>query len=216
MAPPQPPPVQPGPPPGFGLQPPPTPPPPSNAPSPIGLAVAGVGLALLCVSMLLPRVKIDDPEGSFSFYSYSGLLGFGGFGIDTSTVVLSVALVAAVGLSAHRNPAMRWPARIAAIGTAALTAAFAYHPVTLMRQYAENTANSESYDEFGEETTAAEVDISAENGVYLAVIAVALLALSTFFMQARRRTYLLPVQPYQQPVPAGRPGADATITVNPG
>ncbi|WP_156036830.1 hypothetical protein [Glycomyces sp. NRRL B-16210] len=144
--PPQPPqqPSQPGPPTGFIPQPPPRP---SDAPSPIGLIVAGIGLALLCVSALLPRFNVDDLDGGFSFYMYSGVFGNVST-LDASTAVLSLALVTAVALSAHRNPGVRWPARLGAIGAAALTATFAYYPVVAMRQYAENFTN---YDEFGQE-----------------------------------------------------------------
>lgn len=190
-----------------------TPPrPPSDAPSPVGLAVAGVGLAILCVSMMLPRVKVDDPENTFGSYSFAGLFGLSTYSVDTPTVVMSVALLAAVGISAHRSPALRWPARLGAIGSAALTAAFSYHPVMEMRQFAENSASSNDY--YGEETASAisQVEITADGGVYLVVIGVALLAVSTFFMQRRLAQAYAP----PPPAPAGWPGAEPTITVNPG
>lgn len=204
--------THPGPPTGFIPQP--LPPRPSDAPSPIGLIVAGIGLALLCVSTLLPRVNVDDPEGTFTFYSYAGIFG-SGTTLDASTTVLSLALLAAVAVSAHRHPGVRWPARLGAIGAAALTATLAYYPVVAMRQYAEDFTG---YDEFGEETPTSLVEVSAENGVYIAVFAVVILAASTFLMQVRMsRHYPAPQpRPPQQQVPAGWPGADPTITVTPG
>jgi hypothetical protein len=212
MAPPPPgPPLQFGPPP---QQPPPHPAPDgqASAPSPLGLGVAGVGLALLCVSLLLPRIKIDDPDGEFSFYSLSGVYSTGsGFGIDTATVVLALALLAAVGFSALRNAAPRWPARLGAVGAAALTAAVAYHPVTQLRQAVEYF---EGYDEFnGPASGAEQIDVTADSGVYILAVGVALLALSTFFMHVRRQQQYLPPPP---PAPAGRPGAEPTVTVSPG
>lgn len=193
----------------------PLPPPPnapSNAPSPVGLGVAGVGLALLCVSLLLPRVKIEDPDGEFSFYSLSGVYSTtSGFGIDTATVVLALGLLAAVGASTLRNPALRWPARLGAIGAAALLAAVAYHPVTQLRQAVEYF---QGYDEFdGAESASAQIDITADSGVYILAVGVALLALSTFFMHVRRQQQYVAPPP---PAPAGWPGAEPTITVNPG
>ncbi|WP_304608841.1 hypothetical protein [Glycomyces amatae] len=186
--------------------------PPSDAPSPIGLGVAGVGLALLCVSLLLPRIKIDDPDGEFSFYSLSGVYSTGsGFGIDTPTVVLAIALLAAVGLSTLRRPALRWPVRLGAVGAAALFAAVAYHPVTQLRQAVEYF---QGYDEFdGSESASAQIDITADSGVYLLAVGVALLALSTFFMHVRSQGQYVAPPP---PAPAGWPGAEPTITVSPG
>lgn len=204
---------QPGPPPQFGRHSlPPLPPPVTNAPSPVGLAIAGVGLALLCVSLLLPRVKVDDPDGEFSFYSLSGAYGTGnGFGIDTPTVVLALALLAAVGLSTLRNPVLRWPARMGAIGAAALAATTAYHPVTKLRQ---SIDYFEGYDEFdGSAAVGSQIDVTADNGVYILAVGVALLALSTFFMHVRKPERFLTVP---APAPASGPGTEPTITVNPG
>jgi hypothetical protein len=188
---------------------------PADRPSPLGLAVAGVGLVLLCVSTLLPRVKIDDADGEFGFYSLSGLYGgtATGFGIDTSTVVLSVALLAAVGLSAHRNPALRWPSRLGAIGTAALMAAFSYHPVTVLRQVMEAYEGNGEFDE-EDASAASQIDITADSGVYLAVVAGLLLALSTFLMHtnmSRNQSYLSIQQMGPPP-----PGSNPTVTVHPG
>ncbi|SDK69113.1 hypothetical protein SAMN05216298_1193 [Glycomyces sambucus] len=186
--------------------------PPSTAPSPLGLAVAGVGLAMLCVSILVPRVKVEDPEHIFGIFSYTGMYGPGSYGIDTATVVMSLALLAAVGASAHRNPALRWPSRLAAVGFAALAAAFSYHPVTVMRQYLESFDGVE--DDFGADAGAVDaITVSADNGVYIAVVGVALLALSTFLMQVRKPPVYAPPPP---PAPAGWPGAEPTVTVHPG
>lgn len=183
------------------------PPPPSDRPSTIGLTVAGVGLGLLCVSMLLPRVNVSGPDDDYGFYSLSRITGTGGFGIDTASVFLSIALLAAVGMSAHRSPALRWPSRLGAIGTAALLAAFAYHPVTVLRQL---TATVEGD---GGEDSSAQIDITADSGVYLAVAAAALLAVSTFLMQTnpRRNQSFLSIQDMQPP-----PGNNPTVTVHPG
>lgn len=190
-------------------------PPPSDRPSMLGLTVAGVGLALLCVSLLLPRIKIDELNDEMAFYSLSGLYGTGGFGIDTATVVLALALLAAVGMSAHRSPALRWPSRLGAIGTAALLAAFAYHPVTVMRQVLEaSTSNDDEYeDEYSDSESASDIDITADSGVYLILVAALLLALSTFLMQTnpRRNEALLTAQA-MQPLP----GTNPTVTVHPG
>jgi hypothetical protein len=207
------PPMQMGPPQMPGPQPMLPPPPPSDRPSPLGLAVAGVGLVLLCVSMLLPRVKIDDPDGEMAYFSFS-FTGTGGFGIDTANVVLSVALLAAVGMSAHRSPALRWPSRLGAIGTAALLAAFSYHPVTVMRQTLDAYESDEGFeDEDSTSTTAADIDITADSGVYLVLVAAILLALSCFLMQTNPRgnQSFLSLQQMQPP-----PGTNPTVTVNPG
>ncbi|MFC3494978.1 hypothetical protein [Glycomyces rhizosphaerae] len=193
--------------------------PPSDRPSPVGLAVAGVGLALLCISMLLPRIKIDDPDGEFSYYSFAGAFGaFGasGYGIDTSIVVLSVALLAAVGLSAHRSPALRWPSRLGAIGTAALLAAFTYHPVTVLRQAMDSFESLDEYEDYedGASSTVSQIDITADSGVYIATVAALLLAVSAFLMQANtRRNEQFPASPHMQPPP---PGNNPTVSVSPG
>jgi hypothetical protein len=173
--------------------------------------VAGAGLALLCVSMLLPRIKIDDPDGEMAVYSFSMFSGVGtGFGMDTPTVVLSIALLAAVGMSAHRSPALRWPSRLGAIGTAALLAAFAYHPVTVMRQTLEAYADDDGYtDEDSISTSAEDIDITADSGVYLVLLAAILLALSCFLMQTnpRKNQAFLSYQEMQPP-----PGTNPTVT----
>jgi hypothetical protein len=200
-----------GPPPHPGTQPMPPPPPPSDRPSPVGLAVAGVGLALLCVSMLLPRIKVDDPEGEMAYFSFS-FSGTGAYGIDTGNVVLSVALLAAVGMSAHRSPALRWPSRLSAIGTAALLVAFAYHPVTVMRQAVETYMSDDGFED-EDFSSAEDIDITADSGVYLVLVAAILLALSCFLMQTnpRRNQSFLSYQEMQPP-----PGNNPTVTVNPG
>jgi hypothetical protein len=188
--------------------------PPSDRPSPLGLAVAGAGLALLCVSMLVPRVNIDNAGDEFGFYSLSGVYGgASGLGIDTASVILSVALLAAVGLSAHRTPALRWPARLGAIGTAALLAAFAYHPVTVMRQVLEASSSSDDGYEDEDSVAASEIDITADSGVYLVLVAALLLALSSFLMQTNPRSNqpFLTVQEMRPP-----PGTNPTVTVHPG
>lgn len=173
--------------------------PPPQAPSAIGLSVAGAGLVLLCVSVMFPRVAVDHGEGDeYAFFGYSPLAG-DGFGIDTTTVVLTVALLCAVGLSAHRNPALRWPTRLTAVGLAALTAAFSYHPVTVLQQ---------SYEIFTVEGGAGEIDISADDGLYIAVVAVALLAASAFLMHRRS-----PRRVHHAPPPDG---PEPTVTVTPG
>jgi hypothetical protein len=205
-----------GPPQQPGPQPMLPPPPPSDRPSSLGLIVAGAGLALLCVSLLLPRINVKDTDGEMAMYSYSLLSGGGtsGFGMDTPTVVLSIALLAAVGMSAHRSPALRWPSRLGAIGTAALLAAFAYHPVTVMRQTLEAYANDDGYtDEDSSSSTSEDIDITADSGVYLVLLAAILLALSCFLMHTnpRRNQSFLSYQELQPP-----PGNNPTVTVNPG
>ncbi len=185
-------------------------PPPTDAPSPIGLIVAAAGLLLLCVSVLLPRVSITyDGEADFGYYGLTSLGGGQSFAIDTSSVVLTAALLFAVGASAHRSPGLRWPARLGAVGLAALTAAFAYHPVTVMRQFLQSLEESDGG--FGESPP--EIVIEADSGMYLAVIAVALLAASTFVMRSQRR----PQVHYQAPpAPAAGPGTVPGVTVTPG
>lgn len=190
--------------------------PPSDRPSPVGLAVAGVGLALLCVSMLLPRVKIDDPDGEFSYYSLSGAFGASGFSIDTPTVILSVALLAAVLLSTHRNPALRWPSRLGAIGVAALLAAYTYHPVTVLRQAIESFESYNEYEDYEDEASvsASQIDITADSGVYIAAVAALLLAVSAFLMHTNtRRNEPFPATLHMQPPP---PGNNPTVSVSPG
>jgi len=183
---------------------------PSDAPSPVGLVLAAAGLLLLCVSFLLPRISITyDGEADFGYFGLTSLSGGQTFAIDTSSVVLTTALLFAVGLSAHRSPGLRWPARLSAVGLAALTAAFAYHPITVMRQFLQSMEDSE--DGFGESTP--EVTVEADNGLYLAVIAVALLAASAFMMRLQRRPQ---VHYHQAPPPAAGPGTAPGVTVTPG
>lgn len=186
------------------------PPPPTDAPSPVGLIVAAAGLLLLCVSVLLPRISITyDGEADFGYYGLTSLSGGQSFAIDTASVVLTAALLSAVGLSAHRSPGLRWPTRLGAVGLAALTAAFAYHPVTVMRQFLQSLEDSGG--DFGQSTP--EIVIEADSGMYLAVIAVALLAASTFIMRMQRR----PQVHYQAPpAPAAGPGTVPGVTVTPG
>ncbi|WP_460496164.1 hypothetical protein [Glycomyces tarimensis] len=175
-----------------------------DSPSPVGLIVAGAGLILLCLSVLLPRVAIDlGGEADLSYFGFTQLSGEQ-FGIDTATVLLSVALLCVVGLSASRVPALRWPSRLAAVGIAALTAAFAYHPVTVLRQ---------TFEAYESDDPSGQIDVSADNGMYIALFAVLLLAVSAFLMQ-RRSPEPVDAQP-TAPAPPPPPGVNPTIKVTP-
>jgi hypothetical protein len=187
-------------------------PPPSDAPSPLGLVVAGAGLILLCVSIVIPRISIEY-EDDWGDYGYFGVTSDNTFTVGTSSMVLSAVLLAAVALSVHRSPGLRWPVRLSAVGLAALTAAFAYHPVTVLRQFYQDYQDTFGESEFGGEAGAPEVTVEADSGLYLAVLAVALLAASTFLMRPQRRTRL-----YYQPTPPPETGpwTAPTVTVTSG
>jgi hypothetical protein len=183
---------------------------PSNAPALLGLIIAGAGLALLSVSLLVPRISIEsENDDEFGIYGLSSLSGTGTLAIDTATVFLCLALLIAVGLSAHPNTSLRWPSRLSAVGLAALTAAVSYHPITVLQQYVDMYSSQESSGGYSDSGETIDYTIEADTGVYLVFAGVALLAVSAFLMQ-RRRLQPLPVPP--APV---SPGADPTITVNP-
>lgn len=179
----------------------------------MGLLAAGAGLILLCVSILIPRVSIDYEDTDEYGYFGGPTVGTGEvFTVGISSVILALALLAAVGLSAHRAPGFRWPARLGAVALAALTAAFAYHPITVMQQIVQVYEDVSDNTEYAADVIP-EITVSADSGLYLAVLAAALLAASTFLMRPGPRP-----QAYQSmsPAPAEGPGTAPGITVTPG
>lgn len=179
-----------------------------DAPSPLGLAMAAVGLILLCVSVLTPRLSVQsDDEDQFSFYNYTALNGEASL-LGAETALLVVALLAAVGVSAAKAPAWRWPARITAVALATVSAAFAYHPISALRELLN------SYEGFDGESI--EFEVTAESGLYLLVFAVALLAASTFFMHVKMNRAAYQASPPPPAAPGPGQGPTPTVTVTPG
>lgn len=179
-----------------------------DAPSPLGLAMALVGLLLLCASVLIPRISVTiEQDDEYAYYSVASFYSGDVQGLGAETVVLAVALLTAVGVSAARTPAWRWPSRVAAVGLATFAAAFAYHPVNTIR---EQLSTLEGYE--GEPIDA---EVAAESGIYLMIFAVGLLAASTFFMHVtmNRAAYQ---PPPQAPAPGPGQGPTPTVTVTPG
>ncbi len=179
-----------------------------EGPSPLGLAMALIGLILMCVSVLIPRISIQSDEtDSYTFYSLTSLDN-NGAALGAETVVLVVVLLAAVGLSAAGSQALRWPARMTAVGVATFAAAFAYHPVSAVR---EMLSQYDSIDEGISDT-----EVTAESGIYLMIFAVALLAASTFFMHVKMNRAAYQSPPPQHPAPGPGQGPAPTVTVTPG
>lgn len=183
----------------------------SSPPSPVGLLAAGAGLILLCASILLPQASISFEN--MDEYGYFGMPSTGeAFAVGTSSVLLIVALLTAVGLSAHHAPEFRWPTRLGAVGLAALTAAFAYHPITVAQQTLQVYEDANSAAEYAADTTP-EITVAADSGLYLTVLGVALLAASAFLMRPGPRP---PTHGPMPPAPATGPGIEPGITVTPG
>ncbi|GAB4007616.1 hypothetical protein GCM10029992_61840 [Glycomyces albus] len=144
------------------------------------------------------RVGADPPhldryrgEDTYTFYSITSLDNSGA-ALGAETVVLVVVLLAAVGLSAAGGVALRWPARITAVGVATFAAAFAYHPVSAIRELVERYEDLDG--------SIGDTEVTAESGIYLMIFAVALLAASTFFMHVKMNRAA-----YQSPPPQPRP-----------
>lgn len=95
---------------------------------------------------------------------------------------------------------------------AAITAAFAYYPIALIRQEIQVYEDVSDNTEYAADLTP-EITVAADSGLYLVVLAVALLAASTFLMRPGPRP---PTHRPAPPVPATGPGTEPGITVTPG
>ncbi|MDN3238712.1 hypothetical protein [Glycomyces tritici] len=163
-----------------------------DRPTPIGLGLAGAGLLLIAIGSLIPQVSFGGSDAD----------EVGVFGIDTAGVGLpglAPALVLAVlagWAAAGVKPGLQWAAKLGGIGLAAITIAAALHPVIEFN----NAFSSEAWED-------ADIDVkaSAGGGIWLYILAAALLAASIFLMrwsppkQPAQPQYAQ--QPYQQQPP---------------
>lgn len=155
-----------------------------DRPTPVGLGLAGAGLLLLAVGSLIPQISLGG----------SDVDDVGGFVFETAGVSLpglapALILVVLVGWAAAGvKPGLQWAAKLGGIGLAALTAAAALHPVIELNSV------------FGGETWG-DVDISANagGGIWLYILAAALLAVSIFLMRWAPPSQPAPPQYAQQP-----------------
>ncbi|MFG3339013.1 hypothetical protein [Glycomyces sp. NPDC048151] len=161
-----------------------------DRPTPVGLGLAGAGLLLLAVGSLIPQISLGGSDAD----------EIGGYGLETAGVSLpglapALVLVVLVGWAAAGvKPGLQWAAKLGGIGLAALTAAAALHPVIEL--------NSVFGGDIWED---ADIEASAGGGIWLYILAAALLAVSIFMMrwapakQPAQPQY--PQQPYQQAPP---------------
>lgn len=141
-----------------------------DRPTPIGLGLAGAGLLLLAVGSLIPQISLGGSDAD----------EVGGFGIDTAGVGLpglapALVLIVLVGWAAAGvKPGLAWAAKLGGIGLAALTVAAALHPVMELN----SAFNGEAWED-------ADLDVSATagGGIWLYILAAALLAGSIFLMR---------------------------------
>ncbi|WP_192907038.1 hypothetical protein [Glycomyces paridis] len=164
-----------------------------DRPTPIGLGLAGFGLLLLAVGSLIPQISLGGSDAD----------EIGGFGVDTAGAGLpglapALILVVLVGWAAAGvKPGLEWAAKLGGIGLAAITAAAALHPVMEL-----NAAfDSEAWEDVN-------LKASAGGGIWLFILAAAMLAVSIFLMRwappkqpaVQPQQYQAPQQqPYQQP-----------------
>jgi len=163
-----------------------------DRPTPFGLGLAGAGLLLLAIGSLIPQISWVGSDAD----------EVGVFGIDTAGVGLpglAPALVLAVLVgwaAAGVKPGLQWAAKLGGIGLAAITAAAALHPVMELN----SAFDSEVWDDLD-----LDIKASAGGGIWLYILAAALLAASIFLMrwappkQPAQPQYA--PQPYQQPPP---------------
>lgn len=177
-----------------------------DRPKPLGLALAGAGLLLLAVGSLIPQISLGGRDAD----------GIGGYGVDTAGAGLpglapALILVVLVGWAAAGiKPGLQWAAKLGGIGLAAITAAAALHPVIELN----SAFGREAWDDY-------KIKASAGGGIWLYILAAALLAVSIFLMrwsppaqpapgpqQAPAQQYPTQQQPYQQqaPQPPQQPG----------
>jgi hypothetical protein len=149
-----------------------------DRPTPVGLGLAGAGLLLLAVGSLIPQISLGGSDAD----------EVGGFGIDTAGVGLpglapALVLIVLVGWAAAGvKPGLQWAAKLGGIGLAAITAAAALHPVIELN----SAFNGEAWED-------ANIEASAGGGIWLYILAAALLAVSIFLMR-----WAPPKQPVQQ------------------
>lgn len=160
-----------------------------DRPTPVGLGLAGAGLLLLAVGSLIPQISLGGSDAD----------EFGGIGLETIGANLpglspALILVVLVGWAAAGiKPNLQWAAKLGGIGLAAITAAAALHPVIELN----SAFGSEAWEDLD-----ADVSASAGGGIWLFILAAALLAVSIFLMrwtppkQPAAQQY--PQQPYQQ------------------
>jgi hypothetical protein len=158
-----------------------------DRPTPIGLGLAGVGLLLLAVGSLIPQISLGGSDAD----------DLGGYGLETAGVSLpglapALILVVLVGWAAVGvKPGLQWTAKLGGIGLAAITAAAALHPVVELN----GVFGSEAWED-------ADIEASAGGGIWLFILAAALLATSIFLMRwappKQPAPAQYPQQPYQQ------------------
>jgi hypothetical protein len=155
-----------------------------DRPTPIGLGLAGAGLLLLAVGSLIPQISLGGSDAD----------EMGGFGIDTAGVGLpglapALVLIVLVGWAAAGvKPGLQWAAKLGGIGLAAITAAAALHPVIELNGAFGNDAWED-----------VNIEASAGGGIWLYILAAALLAVSILLM--RWSPPKQPAQPQYAPQP---------------
>ncbi|MEU6859348.1 hypothetical protein AB0B28_10820 [Glycomyces sp. NPDC046736] len=165
-----------------------------DRPTPIGLGLAGAGLLLLAIGSLIPQISLGGSDAD----------EIAGFGHETAGVALpglpaALILVVLVGWAAAGvKPGLEWATKLGGIGLAAITAAAALHPVIELNQ----VFGSEAWEDV-------KIKASAGGGVWLYILAAALLAASIFLMRwappkAPAPQQYAPQQPYQQQPPTGQ------------
>jgi hypothetical protein len=163
-----------------------------DRPTPVGLGLAGAGLLLLAVGSLIPQISFGGSDAD-----QVGLFGVDTAGVGLPGLAPALVLVVLVGWAAAGvKPGLQWAAKLGGIGLAAITAAAALHPVIELN----NAFGSDAWEE-------ADIDIeaSAGGGIWLFILAAALLAVSIFLMrwappkQPAQPQYAQ--QPYQQQPP---------------
>ncbi|MCD0445202.1 hypothetical protein LO763_16420 [Glycomyces sp. A-F 0318] len=167
-----------------------------DRPTPVGLGLAGVGLLLLAVGSLIPQISLGGSDGDDIAGSALETAGVSLPGLPPALVLVVLVGWAAAGV----RPNLQWAAKLGGIGLAALTAAAALHPVIELN----GVFGSDAWEE-------AELDVeaSAGGGIWLFILAAALLAVSIFLMR-----WAPPKQPAQQQFyqqPGQQPGPQPTV-----
>ncbi|MCC3762273.1 hypothetical protein K3N28_04210 [Glycomyces sp. TRM65418] len=161
-----------------------------DRPTPIGLGLAGAGLLLLAIGSLIPQVSLSGDDAEEAGVLFVVFAGVPLPGLAPALILLVLVGWAAAGV----KPGLQWAAKLGGIGLAALTAAAALHPVIEIS----SALDAEALED-------ADIEASAGGGIWLYILAAALLAASIFLMRwAPPQQPAAPQyaqQPYQQPPP---------------
>jgi hypothetical protein len=167
-----------------------------DRPTPVGLGLAGAGMLLLAVGSLIPQISLGGSDAE----EYGGL-GLETIGVNLPGLPPALILVVLVGWAAAGiRPNLQWAAKLGGIGLAAITAAAALHPVIELN----SVFGSEAWEDMD-----ADLSASAGGGIWLFILAAALLAVSIFLMRwAPPKQPAAPQYPQQQQFqqPGQQPG----------